>query len=136
MERGFLRLADELRDAAAAQPADHARALRAACAACVAFAVRERALLDLMFAAKSDGPAEPVRRGAEWLFSTLAGIMDLGVAAGAYDAAAVGRLTLLLSATVQGAATLRTAGRITAGQADDLVTDAVAVFLAGLPPRP
>lgn len=135
-ERGFVRLADELRDAAAAEPADHARALRAACSAYIAFAVREGALLDLMFAAKSDSPPEPVRRAAERLFSTLAGIMDEGVAAGAYDAADVGRLTLLLSATVQGAATLRTSGRIAAGQADGLVADAVALFLAGLPPRP
>jgi AcrR family transcriptional regulator len=135
-ERGFVRLADELRDAAAREPADHASALRAACSAYIAFAVREGALLDLMFAAKSDGPAEPVRRAAERLFSTLAGIMAAGVAAGAYDAADVGRLTLLLSATVQGAATLRTSGRITAEQADGLVADAVGVFLGGPLPCP
>ncbi|MFI0900420.1 TetR/AcrR family transcriptional regulator [Streptomyces sp. NPDC020983] len=134
-ERGFARLADELREAAAREPADPARTLRAACSAYIAFAVREPALLDLMFAAKSDTPPQPVREAAERLFATLAGIMGTGVAAGAYDAADVGRLTLLLSATVQGAAALRTSGRITEEQGESLVDDAVAVFLAGLPSR-
>jgi hypothetical protein len=46
-ERGFIRLADEIREAASHVTEDYARALHAAGSAYVGFAVRESALLDL-----------------------------------------------------------------------------------------
>lgn len=133
-ERGYLRLADEIRDAAShvpEDPDDYARALHAAGSAYVAFAVREPALLDLMFAAKVDRPSEAVRSAAERLFDTMTDIMRTGVEAGAYDAADVGRLTLVLAATVQGISALVTSRRITTPQSEALIDDAITLFLAG-----
>ncbi|MEU5995201.1 TetR/AcrR family transcriptional regulator [Spirillospora sp. NPDC047418] len=130
-ERGFVRLADEIHQAATRVSGDHARTLHAAGSAYVRFAVREPALLDLMFAAKVDGPSEAVRGAAERLFGTLAGIMSEGVEAGIYDARDVDRLTLVLSATVQGAAALTTSRRITTPQGEALIDDAIRLFLAG-----
>lgn len=130
-ERGFNRLADDLRKAATRAPGDHARALRAAGSAYVRFAVREPALLDLMFAAKVDDPSENVRDAAERLFAAMADIMDAGVEAGAYDSRDVGRLTLVLSATVQGTAALIASRRVTSAQAEALIDDAITLFLAG-----
>ncbi|MEW2623882.1 TetR/AcrR family transcriptional regulator [Streptomyces sp. NPDC048106] len=134
-ERGFIRLADEIREAASgvrADPADPVRALRAAASAYLRFAERDPALLDLMFATKADGPSEAARSAAERLFGAMADIMDAGVEAGAYHAHDVGRLTLLLSATVQGASTLVTSRRITTSQGESLIADAISVFLAGI----
>lgn len=136
-ERGYLRLADEIRDAASdvpddpEGPEDFARALHAAGSAYVEFAVREPALLDLMFAAKVDRPSEAVRSAAERLFDTMTDIMSMGVEAGAYDAADVGRLTLVLAATVQGISALVTSRRITTPQSEALIDDAIMLFLAG-----
>lgn len=130
-ERGFVRLADEIQQAASHAP-DHADALHAAGSAYVRFAVKESALLDLMFAAKVDAPSEAVRSAAERLFTTMADIMSAGVEAGVYDASEVDRLTLVLSATVQGAAALITSRRITASQGEALIKDAITLFLAGM----
>ncbi|MFB9830846.1 hypothetical protein [Actinoallomurus acaciae] len=88
-------------------------------------------LLDLMFTAKVDDPSEAVRNAAERLFDTMTGIMGAGVEAGAYDAGDVGRLTLVLAATVQGISALVTSRRITAPQSEALIDDAIALFLAG-----
>jgi AcrR family transcriptional regulator len=130
-ERGFLRLADEIREAASRVSEDHACALHAAGSAYVRFAVRESALLDLMFAAKVDDASEAVRSAAERLFDTMTGIMSAGVEAGAYDAHDVGRLTLVLAATVQGISSLVTSRRITMPQSETLIDDAITLFLAG-----
>lgn len=132
-ERGFTRLTDEIREAAARAPGDFPRTLRAACAAYVTFAARDPALLDLMFAAKVDAPSEPVRRAAERLFATMTDIMRMGVDAGAYPAADTARLTLLLSATVQGISALVTSRRITTPQSEALIDDAISLFLARAP---
>jgi AcrR family transcriptional regulator len=130
-ERGFIRLADEIHDAASHLTHDYERAFHAAGSAYVGFAVRESALLDLMFAAKVDDPSEAVRSAAERLFNTMTDIMSAGVDAGAYDARDVGRLTLLLSATVQGISALVASRRITTPQSEALIDDAITVFLAG-----
>ncbi|WP_055586607.1 TetR/AcrR family transcriptional regulator [Peterkaempfera griseoplana] len=131
-ERGFVRLADQIREAVSQVPADHARTLHAAASAYLRFAERDPALLDLMFATKADGPPEAVRSAAERLFGVMTGIMDAGVEAGAYDRSDVGRLTLLLSATVQGISTLVTSRRITVSQGETLIDDAISVFLRGV----
>ncbi|MEU5382288.1 TetR/AcrR family transcriptional regulator [Kitasatospora cineracea] len=142
-ERGFLRLADEIRRAAARARDDLApgrtpdaahdqvRTLRAAARAYVEFAVREPALLDLMFTTKAEEPSAAVSGAAERLFAALADLMAAGVASGAYPASDVGRLSLLLSATVQGASALVTSRRITPAQGEALVDDAIALLLAG-----
>ncbi len=131
-ERGFLRLADEVRAAAEQEPADHVRALRAAGAAYLAFAVREAALQDLMWAAaKADGPSEAVTRAAERLFGTLTEVMGLGVEAGDWGADDVGRLTVLVGATIQGLAAFVASGRVTPDQGAALIEEAITLFLSG-----
>jgi AcrR family transcriptional regulator len=130
-ERGFIRLADEIREATSRVRDDHARTLRAAGSAYMRFAAREPALLDLMFAAKVDAPSEAVRSAAERLFDAMTEIVGAGAEAGAYGARDVGRLTLLLSATVQGISALVTSRRITVPQGEALLDDAIALFLAG-----
>jgi AcrR family transcriptional regulator len=130
-ERGFIRLADEIREAASHSPDDYARALHAAGSAYVRFAVRDSALLDLMFAAKADDPSEPVRSAAERLYGTMTDIMSAGVEAGGYDARDVGRLTLVLAATVQGISALVSSRRITTAESEALIDDAITLFLAG-----
>ncbi|MFC8716304.1 TetR/AcrR family transcriptional regulator [Kitasatospora sp. NPDC057198] len=137
-ERGFLRLDEEIRRAATGAAAqdgrardDHARTLHAAASAYLGFAVREPALLDLMFATKTDEPPEAVRAAAGRLFGTMSGLMDAGVAAGAYPASEVERLTLLLSATVQGVSALVTSRRIPADLGEALIGDGIALLLSG-----
>jgi hypothetical protein len=56
---------------------------------------------------------------------------ELRELAGAYDARDVIRLTLVLSATIQGIAAIVTSRRITVAQSDALVDDAITLFLAG-----
>jgi AcrR family transcriptional regulator len=130
-ERGFLRLANEIQQATAAA-SDHRAALHAAGSAYVRFAVREPALLELMYAAKVDAPSEAVHRAATRLFEVMTAIMAGGVEAGDYAADEVGRLSLLLSATIQGVAALVTSRRITTAQSEALIDDGIAVFLAGI----
>ena len=130
-ERGFIRLADEVRQAASQAPENYAAVLHAAGAAYLAFALREPALHDLMFAAKAGAPSQAVSAAAERLFATLAGVMSTGVEAGAYDARDVGRLTLLLGTTIQGISAFIASHRITAAQGEALLDDAITLFIAG-----
>ncbi|MFE9667356.1 hypothetical protein ACFYOK_12525 [Microbispora bryophytorum] len=55
--------------------------------------------------------------------------MGVGVGAGADDAGDVGRLTLLLAATVQGISALVTSRRITMPQGEALIDDAITRLL-------
>jgi AcrR family transcriptional regulator len=130
-ERGFVRLAKQLREAAAKQPDDFKCALQAAASAYVEFAVAEPALLDLMFAAKVDGPSDAVRGAVDDHIQNLLSIGARGIAAGAFVAADVERLILVLSASVQGIGALVTSQRITLAQSEALIDDAIALFLAG-----
>lgn len=140
-ERGFTRLADEVRQAASQAPENYAAVLHAAGAAYLAFALREPALHDLMFAAKAGAPSQAVSTAAERLFATLADVMSTGVEAGAYDAVDVGRLTLLLGTTIQGISAFIASRRITIPQGEALLDDAIRLFIAGasalaIPPAP
>jgi AcrR family transcriptional regulator len=130
-ERGFTRLADEVSAAASQAPEGYADVLHAAGAAYLAFAVREPALHDLMFAAKADGPSPAVNAAAERLFATLTGVMGTGVEAGAYAARDVGRLTLLMGTTIQGIAAFIGSRRITLPQGEALLGDAITLLIAG-----
>ncbi len=136
-ERGFIQLADAMRDAASAETADYAESLRAAAHAYVDFAVRNAALLDLMFAAKMATPPDSLLDAAERFFETISDIMRRGVAAGVFAPGELDRLTLLVSATMQGISTFVGAGRASGRQVDVLIDDAVTMFLgAALDPEP
>jgi AcrR family transcriptional regulator len=140
-ERGFIRLADEVRQAASQAPENYTAVLHAAGTAYLAFALREPALHDLMFAAKAGDPSQAVSAAAERLFATLTDVMSAGVEAGAYDARDVGRLTLLLGTTIQGISAFIASRRITVPQGEALLHDAIRLFIAGasalaIPPAP
>jgi AcrR family transcriptional regulator len=128
-ERGFIQLADAMGDAASAEPTDYPGCLRAAAHAYVDFAVRNAALLDLMFAAKMAAPPASLLTAAERFFDTISDIMRRGVAAGVFAPGEIDRLTLLVSATMQGISTFVGAGRASGHQVDVLIDDAVTMFL-------
>jgi AcrR family transcriptional regulator len=128
-ERGYLRLVDAIEGAAASAGDDYARVLRATGSAFVDFAVREAALLDLMFAAKVDDPSPAVHAAAGRLFGVMSGIVAEGVRAGRLVQPDVERMTLLLSSTVQGISALIGSHRITPEMGDRLLDDLVALVL-------
>ncbi|MEE3065537.1 MAG: TetR/AcrR family transcriptional regulator [Actinomycetota bacterium] len=130
-ERGFDQLAERIADAAAREPDDFRRALHAVASAYLEFAVAEPALLDLMFAAKVHNPSDAVRNAVANHMAALLRIIARGVDAGAYVPSDVERLTLVLSASVQGIGGLVTSGRITEPQSEALIGDAIALILAG-----
>jgi AcrR family transcriptional regulator len=127
-ERGFLALASAMR-AGADSRTEYAESLRAAGQAYVDFAVANAALLDLMFAATMDRPPASLLSAAETLFSTISDVMQAGVEAGVFREAEIERLTLLMSATMQGVSTFVGAGRVLPAGGDQLIDDAVALFL-------
>jgi AcrR family transcriptional regulator len=127
-ERGFRTLAAAMR-AAAESHSEYADGLRAAGHAYLDFAVSNAALLDLMFTAKTDTPPDGLLAAAETLFSTISDVMESGVPAGFFREAEIGRLTLLMSATMQGISTFVSAGRVSLAVGDQLIDDAIALFL-------
>jgi AcrR family transcriptional regulator len=132
-ERGFLRLVDGIDRAAASAGDDYALVLRATGSAFVDFAVRDAALLELMFAAKVDDPSPAVHAAAGRLFGVMSGIVAEGVRSGRLVQHDVERMTLLLSATVQGISALIGSHRITPQMGENLLDDLVALVLADDP---
>jgi len=129
-ERGFDRLVDEIRRAAAGHDGDYARILHAIGSAYVRFAVHEAALLEIMFAAKVEDPSPAVAAAADRLFETMSGIVADGVQAGLLVQGDVPRLTLLMSATAQGIAGLVASRRVPPELGELLLDDLVALVIA------
>jgi AcrR family transcriptional regulator len=132
-ERGFDRLAEAIESAVSTRPAEPGAGpglLRAAGVAYLDFAIQNPALLALMAAAKADGPSEPVHAAALRLFAAMSALVIVVLSPGR-DAAEIERLTLLLSATVQGISSLVASRRIPGAQGDILLDDAIRVFVAG-----
>ena len=127
-ERGFLALAAAMR-AAADSRTEYAESLRAAGHAYLDFAVANAALLDLMFAAKMDRPPASLLAAADTLFSTISDVMQAGVPAGVFREVEIDRLKMLMSATMQGISTFASAGRVSREGGDQLIDDAIALFL-------
>jgi AcrR family transcriptional regulator len=127
-ERGFLSLATAMQTAADGET-DYTQSLRSSGRAYVEFAVRNAALVDLMFAAKMDRPPQAVLAAAETLFTTISDIISAGVDTGAFPRNQVERRKLLLSSTMQGISTFVAAGRATPAQGDVLIDDAIDLFL-------
>ena len=123
-ERGFARLADDIRTALEGSDALSAR-LRSGMQAFVAFAARDSALLELMFAAKVDDSSPSVHAAAASLFQTISEIMRGGVAEGIFAESELEDVTLLVSAVAQGIASLVGSMRITAEQGERLTEDSV-----------
>jgi hypothetical protein len=111
---------------------DYAEGLRASGRAYLDFAVANAALLDLMFTAKKDKPPQSLLAAAETLFATISEIMFAGVTAGVFHERDIQRLTLLMSATMQGISTFVGAGRASVTMGYQLIDDTIALFI-GVP---
>jgi AcrR family transcriptional regulator len=127
-EQGFHRLTDKIRGALTS-PGPFAERFRLVGRAYVDFGVNDAALMELMFAAKTNNPAGPVNEAAMRLFQVL----DQALGTGAEESAshdAVDRFKLLFAAMMQGTAALIVARRITRSQGEVIVDDATNVLLS------
>lgn len=131
-EAGFTRLAGEV-SAAIDSGGDYPARLHAAAVAYVRFATRDAALMELMFTVKNTGCSAGARVAAARLFEVIGDLIGQGQQAGTLPPDDPYRVQLLFGATLQGIAALVTSGRIPAGQADALITDAIALFTRAQP---
>jgi Tetracyclin repressor-like, C-terminal domain len=110
---------------------DYETQLRAAATAYTRFATEDATLLELMYAVKrgphSAAPDDAFGR----LFTTIDDLISQGQQAGKLQPGDPDRVRLLLLAAIQGIAALITSGSVEAGQADELIADAVALFTHG-----
>jgi AcrR family transcriptional regulator len=130
-EEGFARLGAELRDAADGAGEEFQVRLHATASAYVRFATRDAALLQLMFASTNGAESEALHEAAERAFSAMLELIEQGQAEGALEPGPSERVGLVLFATIQGIATLLSAGIVAPEQLDELLADAIAHFLRG-----
>ena len=130
-ENGFERLGTELRAAVESAGGGFEDRLRATAVAYVRFAVRDSALLELMFAGKHRDPSGALHEAAERAFSVMIELIAQGQSSGALRAGDPERVGLVLFATIQGIAALVSAGTVAREQIDGLVSDATAYFVRG-----
>ncbi len=130
-ESGFERLRNELQGALDGAGPDFVDRLRATAAAYVRFAVDDSALLELMFAGKHRDGAATLEQAAERAFSVMLELIEQGQAERLLEPGDPERVGLVLFATIQGIATLVTAGVVAPGQAGELLSDSIAHFLRG-----
>ena len=130
-ETGFARMGTELRAAVDAAGQDFIPRLQALAAAYVRFATEDAALLELMWASKHGNPAGPLGTAADQAFSVLLDVIEQGQAEGALEAGEPERVGLVLFATVQGIASLLTAGMMRPEQLEPVLDDALTRFLRG-----
>jgi AcrR family transcriptional regulator len=126
---GFVRLGAELSAALDATGPSFADRLHAAAAAYVRFAIRDAALLELMFASKHHSESAVLRDSAERAFSVMLALILQGQAAGDLEPGDPQRMGTLLFATLHGLAALVSSGMLDAAQLDHRLADAVAAFL-------
>lgn len=128
--RGFERLSEGLRAAGAVRTGTtFEEAVQRVARAYVDFAVRDAALMELMFAAKQDDASEAVERAAEGLFSTFDELLDQHRPDEAMSPHDRQRFGLLFAAAVQGTASLVGSRRISADQGAALVDDATGILV-------
>jgi AcrR family transcriptional regulator len=130
-EAGFDRLGAELRAAADGAGEEFEPRLRATAAAYVRFATRDPALLDLMFAGKHRETSGALHEAAENAFAVMLELIAQGQAEGALEPGEPERVGLVLFSTIQGIASLVSAGIVQPDQLEALVVDATAHFLRG-----
>ena len=130
-EAGFDRLGVELRAAADGAGEEFEPRLRATAAAYVRFATRDPALLDLMFAGKHRETTGALHEAAENAFAVMLELIAQGQAEGALEPGEPERVGLVLFSTIQGIASLVSAGIVQPDQLEALVVDAIAHFLRG-----
>ena len=126
-EQGFNRFTDRIRAALASQ-GTLAERFRLVGRAYVDFAVDDAALMELMFAVKTDNQDGPVHDAAVRLFKVLDEAIGTRTEQSPRDDAR-DRFKLLFAATMQGAATLIVSRRITRTQGKVIVDDAANLLL-------
>jgi AcrR family transcriptional regulator len=130
-EVGFLRLHDEMRAAIDTAGDNYETRLRAAATAYIHFATQDAALLELMYVVKRGQHSAALDDAFGRLFTTFDTLIRQGQHAGELQPGDPDRVRLLLLAAVQGIAALVTSGSVDAGQTDELIADAVALFAHG-----
>jgi AcrR family transcriptional regulator len=130
-ETGFERLRLELRAALDGAGPEFVSRLSATAAAYVRFAIEDSALLELMFAGKHREGAAGLEQAAERAFSVMLELIEQGQAEDFLEPGDPERVGLVLFATIQGIASLVTAGVVAPVQVEELLADSVAHFLRG-----
>ncbi|MGH3265670.1 MAG: TetR/AcrR family transcriptional regulator [Trebonia sp.] len=125
--RGFTLLAEAVREALGDHPGDLEDQFRAAARAYVTFAQANGPLLELMSASKADGSGDAITRAAEELVSLTAELV--GESAPDGPVTGVSALRLVIVATLQGIATLAAAQRLPPESVDEVIEEAVSIFI-------
>ena len=126
-EAGFERLGTQLRMAAVGD--DYEARLRAMATTYARFATDDAALLELMFANKHNEQGRTLHEAADRAFAVILELIQEGQATGLIEPGDPERVALLMFATLQGIASLTTAGVIAPEQLDSLVAEATARFV-------
>jgi AcrR family transcriptional regulator len=131
--RGFAILTEAMERALADHGNDLQDRFRASARAYVSFALDNTALLELMFASKGDHADETIATSAEALFSLTAELV--GESPENTVESTVSPLRLVVVATLQGIANLAAAQRIRSEELDEVIDQAVSVFIPALTDR-
>ncbi|MEV5714727.1 TetR/AcrR family transcriptional regulator [Amycolatopsis mediterranei] len=127
-EAGFERLATEARSVLDRGEHDSEARLHAVASAYLEFAVRDAALLELMFTARKTEPSPGLLEASDRLFGTTREIIEAAQRDNTLPQGDPERLQMLFIATLQGIATFAISGRIAEETAKDLVRDVVVLF--------
>lgn len=133
-ERGFRRLAREIEEAAAGAP-DHEAAMRAAGRTYIGFAVRDRGLIDLMFAAKATSPSASTHDAVDAFYRTMSALLVPAVESGAIRPEAAARIGPVLLMAIQGVASSIASGWMPVADGERVIDDAIGLALGALPIR-
>jgi AcrR family transcriptional regulator len=128
---GFERLGAELRTAAEEAGEGFEPQLRAIASAYIRFATEDAALLELMFAGKHREPDGAIAETAERAFAVMLDLIEQGQREGVLEQGEPKGVGLVLFATIQGIASLVSAGLVEPADVDGLVADATERFLRG-----
>jgi AcrR family transcriptional regulator len=126
--QGFERMTEKI-GAAVRTPGTVRERFRQVGRAYVTFAVQDAALMELMFATKTNEAAEPITNAAIRLFTLLDEALADSSNVGS-DGRSRERFKLLFAAAMQGTAALITSQRITREQGEVLVDDATDALLS------
>jgi len=134
--RGFERLRVELDEAASTTGrGGYEGRLQRVGRAYVAFAVRDAALLELMFASKKLDPDGPLHDAADAAFAVIMELIAQGQEDGHLVAGDTQEVVTVLFPMLHGLASLASSGMLDAASLDDTVRAAIDGVLAGLRPR-
>lgn len=133
-ENGYARLGEQIRRAVTSGDPDLAARVQRATSAFAHFATENRALLELMNAAKHRPEGTGVPRSAELAFEPLVDLLREGQERRLLRAGPIEEIGIILYATINGLATLVNNGLIDAERLEELIEIAVDQFLRGTAP--